>query len=202
MSEKKEITEKILKLIKTSSPDTVIILINKAHRELKIPKEVIMKHIVDLQNDGRLTLVSKRESIPANLKTYIFSSHSTWFWIIILLPTTTTISVFLTIENTYPYVYFRYFLGSIFVFILPGFSLIKALFPTREVDNIERTTLSIGMSLILVPLVGIFLNFTPWGIRLKPIMLSLLSLTIIFSLTDIIQDYKEKHKEITFVRNN
>ena len=54
------------------------------------------------------------------------------------------------------------------VLFLPGFTLIKTLFPTREIDNIERTALSIGMSLALVPLVGLLLNYTPWGIRLTP----------------------------------
>jgi len=77
--------------------------------------------------------------------------------------TGTAISVFTIPENGYPLVYLRYILGSIFILLLPGFNLIKALFPTREIDNVERTALSLGMSLALVPLVGLLLNYTPWG---------------------------------------
>ncbi|MEM1745096.1 MAG: DUF1616 domain-containing protein, partial [Candidatus Nezhaarchaeales archaeon] len=43
---------------------------------------------------------------------------------------------------------------------------------------LERLALSIGLSLALVPLVGLILNYTPWGIRLDPIMVSLSLLTL------------------------
>ncbi|HPC28222.1 MAG TPA: DUF1616 domain-containing protein, partial [Candidatus Methanomethylicus sp.] len=38
--------------------------------------------------------------------------------------------------------------------------------------------LSIGLSLALVPLTGLVLNYTPWGIRLDPIVVSLSLLTV------------------------
>jgi uncharacterized membrane protein len=52
---------------------------------------------------------------------------------------------------------------------------------TENLDNIERIALSLGMSIALVPIIGLFLNYTPWGIRLTPIVLSLLALTIYFA---------------------
>ena len=39
-------------------------------------------------------------------------------------------------------------------------------------DTVERVALSFGMSLVLVPMVGLLLNYTPWGIRLEPILYS------------------------------
>jgi uncharacterized membrane protein len=39
------------------------------------------------------------------------------------------------------------------------------------------------MSLALVPITGLLLNYTPWGIRLLPITLSLLALTLTLTLT-------------------
>jgi uncharacterized membrane protein len=45
-------------------------------------------------------------------------------------------------------------------------------------DGIECLALSVGLSLALVPLVGLLLNYTPWGIRLDPIMISLTILTV------------------------
>ena len=84
-------------------------------------------------------------------------------------------------ETFYPIAYIRNVLGIIFVLFLPGFAFIKALFPTtvplkttsESLDDIERVALSFGMSLALVPIVGLILNYTPWGIRLTPITLSL-----------------------------
>jgi uncharacterized membrane protein len=54
------------------------------------------------------------------------------------------------------------------------------------------------MSLALVPIVGLLLNYTPWGIRLTPIVLSLLALTLIFATVAIIKEYlaqKQKDKQ-------
>lgn len=45
------------------------------------------------------------------------------------------------------------------------------------IDGIERVALSFGLSIALVPLIGLILNFTPWGIRLVPIMIALSGFT-------------------------
>lgn len=50
--------------------------------------------------------------------------------------------------------------------------------PREGIDGIERLVLSFGLSVALVPLIGLALNFTPWGIRLVPIVLSLSAFTL------------------------
>jgi len=37
------------------------------------------------------------------------------------------------------------------------------------IDGIERVALAFGLSIAIVPLLGLVLNFTPWGIRLTPL---------------------------------
>jgi uncharacterized membrane protein len=108
------------------------------------------------------------------------------------------ISVFAIAENTYPLVFIRYVLGGIFILWLPGYTFIKALFPTelpfktsdRNLDIVERVVLSFGMSLALVPIVGLLLNYTPWGIRLTPITLNLTALTLTFATAAVIREYQ------------
>ncbi|MEM2739200.1 MAG: DUF1616 domain-containing protein, partial [Candidatus Bathyarchaeia archaeon] len=76
----------------------------------------------------------------------------------------------------------RVMLGSVFVLFIPGYSLIEALYPgSGDLSPLERLALSIGLSLAVVPLVGLILNYTPWGIRLDPTItaLSILSLTLL-----------------------
>jgi uncharacterized membrane protein len=75
--------------------------------------------------------------------------------------------------------YLRYVFGSALVLFLPGFALIEALYPKRELDELTRLALSIGLSLALVPLVGLVLNYTPWGIRLLPVSISIAGLTAV-----------------------
>ena len=87
----------------------------------------------------------------------------------------------------------RIVLGLPFVLFLPGYAFIAALFPERGttadadeddverdggIDGIERVALSFGLSIAIVPLLGLVLNFTPWGIQLTPIILSVSALTI------------------------
>lgn len=68
----------------------------------------------------------------------------------------------------------RVVIGLPFVLFFPGYTLISALSPRKDdLDGIERLALSLGLSLAVVPLIGLVLNYTPWGIRLAPIAVSL-----------------------------
>jgi hypothetical protein len=97
-----------------------------------------------------------------------------------------TVPVVYALPADSPLVALRWVLGSVFVLFIPGYVAVEALFPKGgELDMLERFALSIGLSLALVPLVGLLLNFTPWGIRLVPIMVSLFVLTIGLSLVGL-----------------
>ncbi len=66
-----------------------------------------------------------------------------------------------------------------FILFIPGYLLVAALFPARgDLDGIERVALSFGLSIAIVPLLGLALNYTPWGIRLDSIAITL----VVFSL--------------------
>lgn len=47
------------------------------------------------------------------------------------------------------------------------------------IDGIERLALSVGLSVVLVPLIGLALNFTPWGVQLGPMMIALTTFTLV-----------------------
>jgi uncharacterized membrane protein len=68
----------------------------------------------------------------------------------------------------------RIILGLPFLLFFPGYTLVAALFPKKgSLGGVERVALSFGLSIAVVPLIGLILNFTPWGIRLEPILISL-----------------------------
>jgi uncharacterized membrane protein len=70
--------------------------------------------------------------------------------------------------------------GLVMVLFIPGYSLIAALFPRQKgLDGIERVALSFGLSIAVTPLIGLGLNYTPWGIRLDPIVVCLTAFTVI-----------------------
>jgi uncharacterized membrane protein len=72
----------------------------------------------------------------------------------------------------------RIVLGILFVLLFPGYTLIAVLFPRKtDLDSLTRLALSLGISLALVVIILLILNFTPWGIRLYPILISLFLFT-------------------------
>ena len=73
----------------------------------------------------------------------------------------------------------RIILGLPLVLFLPGYSLIATLFPRKDdLDAIERVALSFGLSIAVVPLMCLTLNYTPFGIRLLPILTVLSVFTV------------------------
>ena len=77
----------------------------------------------------------------------------------------------------------RIVLGLPVVLFFPGYTLLAALFPQKEgLSDIERFALSFGLSIAVVPLIGLALNYTPWGIRLYPILIALFIFIFVMSV--------------------
>jgi len=180
----------IIDIVKNESPSTVEQLIRLVKLRHSMSEEEILKNILSLESRGKLALRKERVRSHLTPASYVFSTQAYWFWATIIVAIATTTLVFAIPENAYPIVYARYVLGSVFVLLLPGYALIKTLFPTKELDNIERIALSMGMSLALVPITGLLLNYTPWGIRITPITVSLLALTLVLTVTAVIREYQ------------
>ena len=93
--------------------------------------------------------------------------------------------------------------GVLFALFVPGYALVAALFPEANaassgtvgfdgdgralgdrvrtsggIDGIERAVLAVGFSVAVVPLIGLALNFTPFGIRLVPVAVCISAFTV------------------------
>jgi uncharacterized protein DUF1616 len=122
------------------------------------------------------------EDIPptaGSLLEYLgFWERNLWFYASLAVSLFTVLVIF-TVPPELPLVILQWVLGSVFVLFLPGYVALEALFPKgRELDGVERFALSVGLSLALIPLVVLMLNYTPWGIRLTPIVISITLLTL------------------------
>jgi uncharacterized membrane protein len=116
--------------------------------------------------------------------------RNVWLYASLTISIATIIAIYL-LPTDMPLVAIRWVLGSIFVLFIPGYVTVEALFPKgRELDTIERFALSVGLSLALVPLVGLLLNYTPWGIRLNPIVVSLTILTVGLAMVALAREYR------------
>ena len=201
---KDQIKDLIIQTVKKEKPATAQHLIALMQERRAVSPEQITKLLIELEKEGHLHFTRQEPPTQAPAKEYFFSKQAAWYWATIGLALATAIAVFTISDTAYPIVYLRSGLGIIFVLFLPGFAFIKAIFPTKgpvktsseNMDTIEHLALSFGMSLVLTSIVGLILNYAPWGVQLTPITLTLLALTIIFATVAVLRDYQAKAQSV------
>jgi len=163
---------------------------------LRFPEteEAVVERVLRLESEGKILFEKASAVVPSSLSGYFLSGWALWFWVVFGFAAVAAVMVFVVPEDAFPVVYARYVFGSVFVLFLPGYSLIRALFSGKELDSVERFALSVGLSLALVPMAGLLLNYTPWGIRTTPVTLSLLGLTLVFSSAAVVRDHGTHRK--------
>ena len=188
----------IVRIINEKKPQNVKLLLALVKEELPLSEDKILDTVLKLQNQGKIKLeqVSLPES-PA-IATYLKTWKTLWYWATIAIAAITVAIVFTVPEDLQPWSYVRNVLGIVFVLWLPGYTVVKALFPTQvpiktsteNLDIIERIALSIG----IVPMIGLVLYYTPWGLNLTPIVLCLFALTLIFATVAMAREHQSKKK--------
>ncbi len=79
-------------------------------------------------------------------------------------------------------------IGFLMVLFLPGYALMAALFPQKAGLNIIlRGLISVVLSTVVILIVGLCLNFSPWGLRLIPIMASFAVVTVALTVVAYIR---------------
>jgi len=185
-----------MQLLTDKKPETVEQLIRITKEKTSFPEHKVIEHIIHLQAQRRIVLREPSKP-PPKTSLYLKTKESYWYWATVILAITTTLAVFTIPEGTYPFVHIRYVLVAIFVTWFPGYSFTRALFPKstkrngyKSLSTAERCALTLGLSLVLVAIIGMLLNYSPWGIRLAPICICLFSTTVIFATTATIREYK------------
>jgi hypothetical protein len=197
---KDEIKSIILQIVTKEKPENVEKLKQLMLQKSKITFESTTQLLIELEKEDKLHFTKLETQKPSSIRNYIFSQKVIWYWAIIVLSTSTAISIFAIPEGTYILEYVRIVLSIIFLLFLPGYAIIKALFPltvplktaTENLNNIERIALSIGASSAFIPIVGLILDYTPSGIHLAP--LCLLSLTIVSATIAVLREYFTNNK--------
>ena len=146
-----------------------------------------------MKSENKIDLVE--ETPYSKLFAYALSPLSYWYWAAVAA---TLLSLALISVTSGLVLYLRYVFGGLLVLFLPGFSLVELLYAKRkELDDLTRLALSIGLSLAIVPLDGLVLNYTPFGIRLLPVAISLAGLTIILLTSSL----RRKHAYYKLARD-
>ena len=123
---------------------------------------------------------NEKTAVPAVSKTIPKDLLVIAVWLILAVA-----SIYIPVINE---TFIRVILTVPVILFIPGYVLIAALFPEKKsIDGIERFALSVGLSIAVVPLIGLLLNYTPFGIRLNPIVISLVLFTVIMMVITLIR---------------
>jgi hypothetical protein len=178
--EDQAIDECILQTVTVKKPESIAELITLVQKEFHYSDKEILNRIVTLQNEGKIAL--KKEPVAiTKLSTYLASRKALWYWATLAFTAVTAALVLEAPESVSAIADIRIIFGTFFVLLMPGYVLVRALFPARRPDAVERMGLSIGLSMALVSLDAFILNFTPWKITLSSIVGTLALLIIILA---------------------
>lgn len=120
---------------------------------------------------------------------------------LLLIFLTTLISIIFIITPSLNEMLIRTIFGFFLILFLPGYTLIAVLFPKKgDLDGLERAALSFGLSIAVTPLMGLALNYTPWGIKLTTILLSISVFTLIMIFIAFIRRKRVPKEEKYYVR--
>jgi len=93
------------------------------------------------------------------------------------------VALFIVVISFFPSNIVRIILGLPLILFFPGYTFVAALFPRKDtLDGINRVALSFGLSITMVPIIGLILNYTPWGVRLYPFIICLVIFVVTTSL--------------------
>lgn len=191
-----KLSEEILSIASVKNPQTVQDLISLTKVSVSYSEQEILDEILSLQGEGKLKVDGHLISVQKGFSKYLNGNQALWYEVVVVLAIITAIFTLMINADFYPWSYIRSGLGAIFVLWLPGYTLIRAIFPSylgekgkSNLRNAETIALSVIMSLAVVIIMGFILNFLPFGIRLVPIVLSLLIFTMVSATVAVTREY-------------
>ena len=163
-------------MISESDSATLGSLSRDVQSKLGYKTDRVLKRLMELEEAKKIKIEEKAPF--KSLGKYASSPIALWFWVAVFA---TMLSLGLIFVSSGVGLYLRYLFGGSLVLFLPGFALVEFFYAKRkELDDLTRVAFSIGLSLAIVALIGLSLNYTPFGIRLVPVAVSLASFTVIF----------------------
>jgi hypothetical protein len=182
------LTVEILKVITEKNPQSVDELVDMLKDITDLREKQILDLVIKLQAEGVIKLEESNRPPSRTLK------GSFWYLLTILSGLVTVASVYVISPGDYPLAYVRNIFGLFFIFFMPGYAFVKAFFPQStglgvraNLEFIERTTLSVGMSIALSAIIGLALYFLPTHLDLSAVVVALFIFTAIFSTVGLLR---------------
>jgi hypothetical protein len=192
--------EEFLRIVQATcrevGPQTVEQLASRMEEQFQVSRKEILETLFRLQRDGKISLRQPLNRSPSGFSSFMKTEQAIWYWITLTISLVSMLVVLFVREDSFPLAYIRNGLGAFTVIFLPGYAFTEMLFPRtsslrkeNSLDLVERVALSLLMSLVVVILVGLVLNYTVFGIAPTPAVLCLMILTVTFATVGIARQF-------------
>jgi uncharacterized membrane protein len=180
----------IIKIINEYSPTSNFEVLNIAQKLYNISEEDAIKALLVLKKDKKITFINRNKETITTLTSFLLSKKSNWYKITLLISIISLLSSLLLNSNT-SLVYLRYFFGFIMIFFIPGYSILILIGLSNETDEIYLLTFSIGISIIVVSVISLVLNFSPFKMSYLSIIFSLFGITFLSLNSGLLMEYQK-----------
>jgi hypothetical protein len=183
--------------LKSAHPETIEELSRLISSYPDYDEAEFISTIREMKAHGSINLLEPALEIDSIWDYILPSPASAWFWVTLVVVLLAA-SVIVQAPTGYPFVGLRWLLGLVFSLYLPGFALLRLLYPKgSELDPIERFVLSVGVSLAVVPLAGLVLYYSSLGLDLFAITSFLALFTLLAAIGAAVRGYMTLRKEST-----
>lgn len=130
-----------------------------------------------------------KKKTPQNILSFINLSRVRWYILIIFISILSTVLIIIS-DNSNMSIYFRQVISIPFMFFFPGYVLVNNMYSVNEIGDVEMLTLSISLSLIIVPSIGLLSNYVGLDINKGTQTYLILFFILIMSIIGIYKTYK------------
>jgi uncharacterized membrane protein len=182
----------VVRINNEKKPLTVRELVDRVRETSKLSEDDIIRCVLSLRAEGAIRLKDKAIAEKSD------KENTLGFKITIIIGVIAALTAFVIPENLYPWIYVRNFLGIVFVFFLPGYAFVKVFFENsfttdkalKDINRIEQIALSVGLSIAITSLMGLLLYYSPWGLNIEAIVITIFAITFILAAFGIIKGNK------------
>ncbi len=169
-----------------AQPRTVRELLKQVHsKNVGLSEAEVLDAVESLGGAGRLLLGPPR--FRTFMSFFLSPYWNTSLWLVLALATMSSLSYLSS--GAFPWSLFQVLPGLLLVFYLPGHSLLHVFLDRERVQSLERMVLEIGTSIVLVMLLGLFLNFSGLGLFSAPALGSVILLNVLLALWVTFHNY-------------
>jgi hypothetical protein len=149
-------------------------LVGRVASSTRLPKSAVAKALYSMRREGYAKV--EEPSVKESFLNRFFSLRNLRFWVLLVVPFAAGLAI---IGSGFPYMlYARYLFGTLSVLLIPGLGAIEALYTKKELSELQSVVYGLAVSLVIVILVGVMLNYSPWGISLRTLFTSFFALDV------------------------